>query len=151
MIKMTDFEIAALKRQWEAGVPIRQLVLMMPYKKTAAMKKIWQMQRDGILPERKRKRGADLVVEAYKRGVHNPYELAELYGYSSRSVKSWLSNARLGRKRPEHNWKKKDIDEKTKRILKCLESGMGVCETARKFGVSKQWVSAVKKRSENNG
>lgn len=148
---MTEFEIASIKRQWEAGVPVKQIVLTMPYKKSTSLRYVWGLQRDGVLPPRQRKRGEELAVEAYKNGMTNPYEIAELYSYSAESVRVWLCRANLCRKRPERNWKKKDKSAKTKAIIKCLESGMGVSETARKFGVSRQWVSTVKIRSEKNG
>jgi DNA invertase Pin-like site-specific DNA recombinase len=147
---MTDFEIAAIKRQWEAGVSIQKIVKTMPHTKVAAMRMIWRLQDEGVLPARKRKRGAELVVEAYKNGMHNPYEIAEQYNYSVYTVRRWLNDAKLERGRPPHNWKQKELDAKTKKIIECLESGVGVCETARRFGVTKQWVSQVKKRSEEN-
>jgi transposase len=148
---MTEFEIASIKRQWEAGVPIKQIVLTMPYKQSSSLKYIWGLQRDGVLLPRQRKRGEDLVVEAYKNGMTNPYEIAEVYGYSADSVRIWLCRANLGRKRPEHNWKKKDTSAQTKAIIKCLKNGMSVSETAKKFGLTRQRVSAIKIRSEKNG
>ena len=148
---MTEYEILSIKHQWEAGVPVKQNVLTMPYKKSTSLQHIWKLQDEGVLPPRARKRGEDLIVEAYKNGMENPYELAETYGYSPNTVKAWLIRAKLGRTRPSQNWKKKKTSSQTKKIFQCLESGMGISETARKFGVSRQWVSAVKKRSEKNG
>ena len=151
---MTEQEIRSIKNQWEIGVSISKIVKTMPYPRSTAFRKIWELQQEGVLPPRERKRGRELAISAYKSGMKNPYEIAETYGYKVNSVKNWLSNARLCRERPAHNWKKgkqKQFSQRTKEILDCLKGGMGVNQTARFFGVSKQWVSNVKKRSENNG
>ena len=148
---MTDFEIASIKRQWDAGVPIKQIVRTMPYPQKTALQHIWEMQRDGVLPKRERKRGCDLVVATYQSGMHNPYEIAETYGYKYSTVETWLKNAKLGRVRCDNgkNWKRTECSEKTEEIIKCLESGMGMSEIAKEFGVSRQWVYIIKKRSED--
>lgn len=145
---MTEFEIASIKRQWDAGVPICQIIKTMPYKKRTAEYKIGKLRADGTLPEREKRNGRKLVVEAYNSGIKNPYEIADIYGYAPRSVQIWLADAKLGRERPSRNWKKIDNSEKTKKIIACLENGARVNETARQFGVSKQWVSQIKQRIE---
>lgn len=147
---MTEVEVLEIKKKWEAGVPIGQIVRTMPYKKSTALQYIWKLQRDGVIVKRARKRGRELVVDAYKNGMHNPYELAETYGYTHKTVQTYLSDAKLGRPKHENGklWAKRPYDKRTEEILKCLESGMGVSETARRFGVSRQWVFAIKKRSE---
>jgi DNA (cytosine-5)-methyltransferase 1 len=90
------------------------------------------------------------VVEAYKNGMHNPYEIAETYGYTIATVNNYLKNAKLGRKR-ECNWKKRECDPKTEEILESLANGVSMSETARRFGVTRQWVYIIKKRSEDYG
>lgn len=147
---MTEREVENIKRQWEIGVPIGQIVRTMPYSQTTALRHIWELQNKGVLLPRKRKRGVDLVSEAYNRGMTNPHEIAETYGYTIRTVYEYLKRTNPHRERVKHNWKKRGFNEQTIEILKCLEKGMGVNETARKFGVTKQWVSVVKKRSEKN-
>ena len=153
---MTEQEIRSIKNQWEVGVSISKIVKTMPYQRATAFRKIWELQEKGVLPPRERKRGRELVIDAYKSGMKNPYEIAETYGYAINSVRNWLSNAGLNRDRPKKNWKKTDCNQnhysdRTKEILEHLRGGMGVNRVARVFGVSKQWVSAIKKRSENNG
>ena len=147
---MTEFEVLSIKRQWEAGVAIRQIVRTMPYKKSTALQYIWRLQKEGVLSPRPRKNGRELVVDAYKNGMHNPYEIAETYGYTHKTVTTYLCDAKLGRPTHENGklWVKKPYNERTKEILKCLENGMGMSETARRFGVSRQWIFAIKKRSE---
>ena len=147
---MTVYEIEAIKRQWEAGVAIEQIVRTMPYKRATAFRYVWELRREGVLPDRPRKNGRELVVEAYKSGMHNPYEIAEMYGFAYKTVTNYLSEAKLDRPQFENGklWVKRDYNSKTKKILDCLASGASISETARRFGVSRQWVSVVKKRSD---
>lgn len=148
---MTENDISLIKKQWEIGVPIKQIVRNMPCSKGDAMKHLLKLQRDGVLPKRERKSGSVIVVAAYKSGMHNPYEIAETYGYKVGTVRNWLTKAKLSRGRPKHNWKEKPQSEKTKKILQCIENGMRSCDIAREFGVTKQWVSYLKTRSERDG
>ena len=145
---MTEFEIAQVKKQWEAGVRIKDIVQTLPYSKKSAEYQIYKLRVEGVLQERKRKSGKELVVQAYKSGITNPYEIAEQYGYSHKTVQIYLTEAKLGRDRPKRNWKKIDHSEKTELIIECLENGGRVNETARQFGVTKQRVSQIKKRLE---
>ncbi len=146
---MTEFEISSIKKQWEAGVPIQQIVQTMPYKRRTAENYIWKLRVDGVLPERNKRNGKELVSKAYNSGIKNPYEIAEMYGYAPKSVQTWLSELNLHRERPKHNWKKVQHCEKTNEIMACLERGERVCELSRRFGVSKQWVSQLKKKMES--
>ena len=147
---MTDLERNEIKGKWDAGVSVQQIVRTMPYKRSTALRYLWEMQREGFLAKRERKRGRDFVVEAYNNGMHNPYEIAELFGYTHKTVTTYLTYAKLNRPRRENGklWVKRDCLDRTKEIIKCLESGVGVSETARRFGVTRQWVSVIKKRSE---
>ena len=145
---MKEYEVQMIKRQWDAGVPIKQIARQMPYKMQTSLRYIWRLQREGVIERRVRKRGADLIASAYHSGITNPYELADMYGYKIGTIYAYLRDAGIRRNRPAKNWKKVEKSKKTKEIIACLKSGVGVCETARRFGVTKQWVSLVKKREE---
>ena len=147
---MSEIDKAMVVRLWNCGVPMKQIARTMPCSQIVARRTLLQMRNDGELPPRKRKRGADLVVAAYESGMHNPYEIAETYGYSPLTVKAWLQRAKVIKERAKHNWKKRDYNEQTRAILDSLESGTRICDICRQFGASRQWVYAVKKRSENN-
>lgn len=147
---MREADVLEIKKKWDAGVSMRQIIRTMPYKKHITARCIWELQNQGVLQERGRKNGMEAVVDTYKSGIHNPYEIAEMHGYTVSTVRTYLSKAKLGRPLHENgkNWVKRECDERTLEILASLESGVGVNETARRFGVSKQWVSFVKRRSE---
>lgn len=152
MIKpLTDFEVEVLKRQWEAGVPIKQIVKMMPYKQSRSLNYIWDLQKNGVLQKRRRKNGQSLILDAYNNGMTNPYEISDVYGYKPETVKKYLRFVGVHRNRPPANWKQKEKSDKTKEILECLEKGVKMSEIAKMYGVSRQWVFIVKRRSENGG
>ena len=139
---MTESDRVQIKRLWDAGLPERQIVQMLPYNGTTARKMIAEMKSDGSLQKR---HGImrNNVIETYKRGVKSPYKIAEMYGLTYYTVTTYLSNAGLHRQREPRNYKKND---RTLEIIEMLKAGKSQAEIARQFGVSRQWVSVAKKR-----
>jgi DNA-binding NarL/FixJ family response regulator len=101
------------------------------------------------------------VLEVYNGGKTNPYEIAEILGMNAGSVKQIIAKLKAVGKiknngRPNHNYKKRkttDFDklcDKTREIICDLEKGLSGVAIAQKYGVSRQWVNAIKKNQEKN-
>lgn len=147
---MTEIEKRTIKKLWDAHVPLKKIPQMFPYKPYTVTKQIKEMRESGELEERGYKKGRLWVVELYKSGVTNPYEIAEELGYSISTVKKYLKQAHLGRKRPPHNYVSVKKSDKTEKIIEKLKEGRAVFQIAKDFEVSRQWVSYIKKREERN-
>lgn len=144
---MTESDKALIIRLWNGGVPIAEICKMLPYKAMNIKQMVGELRKDGTLPPRERGNKRQLVVDAYNGGMTNPYEIAETYGLTYGTVKGYLSQAGLKRPYPKHHYRPKPNGEKTAQILASLET-KSQSEVARQFGVSRQWVSALKKRME---
>lgn len=147
---MTEREIQSIKNQWDSGVPILQIVRTIPMTKKKAYGAILDLKNRGVLRERKRKCGVSVVSYFYENVTKNPYEIAEHTGYTVGTVSTYLKRNGISRERPKHNYNKREYSENTKEILKCIEAGKTPREICSLFGVSKQWVSRIKKRNKED-
>ena len=150
---LTEKDIADIKQKWEVGVSINRIIRSMPFSAIKARQLLNDMRTDGMLPPRERKNGTELVVAAYQSGVRNPYEIAEMLGYAHNTVVCYLNKTGVKRCRNATNWNKRkptECSQQTKEIQRLLADGTKACEVAKMFGISKQRVSQIKKRSESN-
>lgn len=139
---MTEADRNQIIKLWSANIPIYRMVRMLPYKTYIARRMITDLKKEGVLPARTigHKR---TVIEAYERGMRNPYDIAEEFDIPVGTVNTTLSRAGFTNGRAKRNFKK---NEKTLEIIELLKAGESQAEIARKFGVSRQWVSVAKKR-----
>lgn len=154
---MTEQEKDLIIRLWESGLPTTDIVKLLPYKVGAVRREIAELRRNGVLKGRSGKTKEKTwgkILQAYKGGKTNPYEIAEMLGLRVNTVNHVLSNLSLKRKRPRHNYANIEIGDKTKDILSEIKNGGVLSEIARKHGVSRQYVHKLKnkyaKREQNN-
>lgn len=79
------------------------------------------------------------IVKSAKEG-HTIVEIAEIFSMNPRRIMSILKSARVKAKRPVHALES-DICQA---IIKDLNSGAKQSDIARKFNVSRQYVSQIK-------
>ncbi len=141
-------------KMWESGEPISQIIRMLPYPAEIARQYIVDMRKAGVLllERRSNRAGGWRIINMYKEGITNPYEIAEKLNYSMHTVNDVLSKAKLNRKRPKHNYKKTriktygELSDNTQRIIDLLQEGKDCLEVANIVGCSRQNVFQVKKR-----
>lgn len=149
---MTENDKRQIVALWESRVPLEQIYQMLPYTRYEAMKMVKELRDNGTLkPRQKTTDAIKALANAWENETQNPYELAEMFGYTPETVKVYLriSGVRKG-KRPSHNFKHCN---KTNEIAKDLKDGKPMIYIAKKFGVSRQWVHQIKQKMEreNNG
>ena len=94
----------------------------------------------------------ELIHTAYNNGETNPYVLAKTYHLSAYTVKDILVGLGLERKRPKKNYKKRNptniakLCEKTQAICADITAGATVKEIMARYGVTRQYVSLLKKK-----
>lgn len=145
---MTEKDRQKIVALWVGGTPIEQIYRLLPYRRMEAKKMVDELRADGTLQPRKR---AETVIKAvavaWKNETKDPYELAKMFGISIHTIKAYLkrSGVREG-KRPPHNFKKRDFNEKAIAIMCDLREGKSSGEIAKNYGVSRQYVHQLKKR-----
>lgn len=146
---MTESEIKLVERLWASGKGVGEIARLLPYKEYIARREIAKLKKNGVLKGKSGKSQANTqarVLQAYKDGITNPYEIAEMcdvcYGY----VNNILSSATSGRQRPKRNYKQRKVCENTQAIITALKSGKRVREIAMEFGVAVQYVYQVKNK-----
>lgn len=151
---MTEKDKNLVVTLWQSGEPIERIIRLLPYPICTSRKYINELRNQGVLTNENRikKKAIDKVMQLYNSGVTNPYEIADMTGYSFYTVRSALVKAGLDRKRPEHNYKATPlkpydkISDNSKIIVDLLEQGKGCSEIARLVGCSRQNVFVLKKK-----
>lgn len=146
---MTESEIKLVERLWASGKGVGEIARLLPYKEYIAKKEIAQLKQNGVLKGRSGKTATKTlgkVLEAYNDGITNPYDLAEMFGLKVGSVNTILSNSKLDRKRPKHNYKQYPLCEKTQQIITEIQSGKALHEIAKAHGTSRQYVHKIKNK-----
>lgn len=150
---MTESEKSLVISLWNSGETMASIIQVLPYSKYRARQEIKQLQQDGILVGRSGKtqsKTKEKILCLYNDGITSPYEIAEILNFKVGTVNTILSNAKLDRKRPEHNYKKRKqtnfnlLCDKTKEIIVSLQEGLSVREVAKKFDVATQYVYEIK-------
>lgn len=146
---MTSEEISLIKRLWESGKGATTIAKLLPYKEHTTIKEINKLRQNGVLDGRSGKtkeKTKSKILQAYNSGITSPHDIAEMFDLKVSTVNTVLSNSRLNRKRPKHNYAKRELSERTKQILTDIKSGVVLSEVAIKHNVTKQWVSKIKKK-----
>lgn len=142
---MTDSEKAKIISLWQSGMTlgqIRQLTPIEPRKFDLAVR---EMKRNGEFPN-DRKNAEQKVVEAFQRGERNPYKIAEDLGITPNSVRAFLGWHKCRKGKKTRNWVH---CERTNEIVKDLQEGaLSQAEIARKYGVSRQYITKMKRKVE---
>lgn len=142
---MTDAEKKQIKELWQGGMPITQIRQTIAVDARTFNAAIREMKANGDFDE-PRKRTEDKIIEAYQSGIHNPYELAEMYGVSYGYVNLVFHRHKIAR--PKKNWKHSD---RTNAIVEDLKEGILThAEIAKKHGTTRQWVHQLAKKTERN-
>jgi transposase len=144
---------------WDGGYSINEICRALPCREGTTKRIIKGMKESGELEERagKKEFTTEKVLALYHSGVTNPYEIANSYGISVGTVKRVLVEAKLSRKRPEHNYKttkpraEGTLCENTRGIISDLRSGLTPRQVAKKRDMSTQWVYVVKTKYIDKG
>ena len=142
---MTENEKKQVRALWESGMTLAQIRQMTPIEPRAFDLAVREMKRNGEFPQL-RNTCADKIIEAYHRGERNPYAIADTYGVKVNYV-YWVlarNKLRLGKKTRVfvHS-------ERTTAIVEDLKDGaLSQVEIAKKHGVSRQYITKIKKKLE---
>lgn len=150
---MTHQDRELIIRLWNNRMSINKIVRMLPYSPTVARQYVKEVKASGALKAENRvPNDRELVVQAYKGGMTNHYEIAETYGINYDCIRVYLNGANIHRQRPPHNYKQRkrlkvqELPEKTQQIITALKDGTPNAEVARNHGISRQFVWKVKKK-----
>lgn len=139
---MTEIEKKQVLTLWQSGMPLTQIRKMIAVDEATFNAAVKEMKANGDFFDRKAT--AEKIIETYNNGVHNPYELAELYGVTYRYVNLVFHLHKI--KRPYRKWKYSD---RTNAIVEDLREGeLSHSEIAKKHNVNRQWVYQVAKKLE---
>ena len=149
---MTEQDKNLIIRLWESGETKSSIVQLLPYKPYQARLMIEELKKNGTLQGRSgksEKKTWNKVLQAYNDGKTNPYDIAKMFGLKVGTVNNILSNSRLNRKKPEHNYNQFPLTEKTKQIITEIQSGKSLSEIAREYNISRQYIHKIKNKYSN--
>lgn len=156
---MTESERRLIIDLWESRMKIADIVKMLPCDEKTARGYIKSLKDEGVLAAEKHRNKEltrQVIKTAYDNGEHNPYELARTYHLSANTVKTILVGFGLKRKRPKRNYKKRNPTDigrlcvKTQEICAEIANGATAKELTAKYGVTRQYVSFLKKKYFKN-
>lgn len=152
---MSDQELRQLQFYWENYIPIKVIVRLFPYKQVHIKKIINELRQNGVLKPRKEHRREYVqqkILSLYNSGIRNPTLIAKELNLKYSTIKNHLTNLKLKRQRPEHNYnKRKKVDintlcDKTKEIVKQLKNGVEAKDIVKTQNVSRQYVAQIKNK-----
>lgn len=152
---MTESERRLIIDLWESRMRIDEIVKMLPCDQKTARAYIKALKDEGVLAaekHRSKELTRQVIKTAYENGERNPYELARTYHLSAYTVKDILVSLGLERQRPKRNYKKRNptniakLCAKTQAICADITAGATVKEIMAKYGVTRQYVSLLKKK-----
>lgn len=147
---MTNEDRDLIVKLWDSGLPATSIINLLPYKKVEIKQEIANLRLQGVLKGRSGKTQQKTyakMLQAFNDGITSPYEIADMLGLEVNTVSKALWEMGCKRKRPKHNYNKKKLCDKTAQILLEIERGdKPLTEIAKKYGVSKQRVHALKKK-----
>lgn len=140
MIK--ESEKLLVKRLWNEGESVENIIRLLPYSIGKARRYVRELRESGYLEGsvyRKGKKNIEKYIELYKSGM-SVKEIASMYGLKVGTIYCYLkiNKNNLRDKRYGHG-------EKTKEIINAIKIGKKQCEVVKEYGVSRQYVSALKK------
>lgn len=144
---MTQQDRELIIRLWNNRMSINKIVRMLPYKPTVARQYVKEVKESGALKAENRvPTQREIVVTAYKNGMTSPHEISETFDINYNCVQTYLKDAKLQRKRPPKNYKKRNAPERRQQIITAINGGKSNAEIAREFGVTRQWVFYIRKK-----
>lgn len=144
---MTQQDRELIIKLWNNRMSINKIVRMLPYSPTVARQYIKEVKESGALKAENRVPTQEqLCVMAWQNGMTNPHEIAETFDINYNCVQTYLKDAKLQRKRPSTNYKKRNAPERRQQIIQALNDGKSNAEIARQFGVTRQWVYTIRKK-----
>lgn len=149
---MNEETIKQLCKFWESGESLATIYRLLPYKPKVIRQQLAELRQKGVLGERTqvgRNISREKILLAYKDGK-TPFEIANELDCSTTTVYTALREQGIMLERPKH-YKKREVKvemlcDNTQAIIKCLKEGKRVCEVAREFDVTKQYVSFIKNK-----
>lgn len=148
---MTEADRVQIKSLWDNGLPIEQIVRMLPYTPTEARSIINLLRTEGELPPRHKKRiGVKKLGNAYISGITDIDELATMFGYTRSTVIEYLKYAGIKRERPKKY--RSTLGDTARAITEDIMLGeKSLYKIASEHGVSRQYVHQLKRRLEADG
>ena len=145
---MTDKELEQVKRMWAQGQSAVQISRVLPYKEYLTLQEIGRLKKGGVLPPRNvQELRASAVIAEFAEN-RNLQEIADKLGLSLGYVRNILT--RKGIKHPKTiEFVERQKSDKTLQIIDELAQGKTLGQISKKHGVSRQYVSQVKKRINN--
>lgn len=144
---MTDSERKKIADYLESGMTIGQIRQLMAMTSAEFTRAIAEMKRNGELP--KKKTGREKVAEAFARGERNPYEIAETYGLTYDTVRTYKAQCGIVTGRGKRNYKH---SPRTLAIYEDLKEGkLTTAEISRKHGIKWQSVHKLRRKLEADG
>lgn len=149
---MTEAEKRQVVALWGNGVPIYQIVRMLPYSEKKAEGMLKELRDNGTLPPREVKAEmVEKVCNAYRNGEHNPLKLAEMFGKARNTINRYLVIGGIKKGKAPHHWKPKPKGDKAHAIIEELRKGEKTkYRIAKDYGVTRQYVNELK-RGMNDG
>lgn len=90
-------------------------------------------------------KGAKIIFAEYDKGITSIEDLAKKTGYAKRTIYGYLYE--FGKTNKRTLWFDNSyISNKTKEIIKQIDKGVSGTVISKKFNVSRQWVSKLKKK-----
>ena len=145
---MTEQDKNLITRLWESGCTQTEIIRLLPYSIVKSRNMILELRVDGTLQGKSGKTASktlETIVQLYNEGITNPYEIAQITGLKATTVSAMLSKAKLNRKRPSKNYKKRERNNMAKAIIEEIEQGVKMVHIAKKYNVSRQYVYILKK------
>lgn len=145
---MTEADRVQIKSLWDNGLPIEQIVRMLPYTPTEARSIINLLRTEGELSPRHKKRiGVKKLGNAYISGITDIDELATMFGYTRSTVIEYLKYAGIKRERPKKY--RTSLGDTARAITEDIMLGeKSLYKIATEYGVSRQYVHQLKLRLE---
>ena len=129
-------------RLWDAMLPMEQIYQMLPCKLADAKRYVANLRKDGTLKPRSRKaHSMQKVSEAYKSGITDIDELADMFSFTRLTVIEYLHKQKVTRERPR-TYTHLQFSPKTQEIIQHLkEAKISQTNLAKKYGVSRQYIN----------
>jgi YesN/AraC family two-component response regulator len=146
---MTKVDRNKIISLWNSRATVVEITRLFPHKPWHIRKEIKIMLAEGIIKPRSRKRMLiEKMREQYDSGNTDIYELAKMFQITPRTASEYLRIKGHKRKRPEHNYKKRELNEKALMIISEIEKKeRTLSEISRDFGVTRQYVKQLSERS----
>lgn len=145
---MTDNDMRRIIVMWNSNLTIEQIYQALPYKRREIKEAIDRLRYLGHLPPKPSKKAEAIkkIGEAWESGTQDIDELCDIFGYTRETVLNYLSKSGVKKGKIKPKIKPKPMSDKVQEIAREIQSGTPLCEIAKKYGVSRQYIHQIKKR-----